>query len=228
MAQRKGVRKPSVKRSPTTRRPIATKFLDAFADAWNRHDVDRLMTFMDDDCVFEASAGPEVCGTRYEGRDQVRNRYAEVFATFPDARWAGARHVISGNRGVSEWTFSGTRADGTRVEVTGCDLYVTGREHSATGATGSAWEPTPWRAARGTARDALPVLPYCLAEPRCFSRDCPRAWTPARARLCDSEDRHLEPRERAAAAGWRDRVLGDQTFVAALDHLRPRLQAVGG
>jgi hypothetical protein len=25
-------------------------------------------------------------------------------------------------------------------------FYITGREHSATGATGSAWEPTPWRA----------------------------------------------------------------------------------
>jgi ketosteroid isomerase-like protein len=94
MARRKRVRKPSVKQSSTKRHPITTKFLDAFADAWNRHDVDRLMTFMSDDCVFEASAGPEVCGTRYEGRDQVRKGYAEVFATFPDAQWSGARHVI--------------------------------------------------------------------------------------------------------------------------------------
>jgi ketosteroid isomerase-like protein len=25
---------------------------------------------------------------------------------------------------VSEWTFTGTRRDGTRVEVTGCDLFT--------------------------------------------------------------------------------------------------------
>jgi ketosteroid isomerase-like protein len=25
---------------------------------------------------------------------------------------------------VSEWTFTGTRADGTRVEVHGCDLFT--------------------------------------------------------------------------------------------------------
>ena len=74
MARRKGARKPSVKRSSSKRHPITTKFLDAFADAWNRHDVDRLMTFMSDDCVFEASAGPEVCGTRYEGREQRAQR----------------------------------------------------------------------------------------------------------------------------------------------------------
>ena len=124
MVQRKGTRRANVERSPTKRRPVTAKFLDAFADAWNRHDVDRLMTFMSDDCVFEASAGPEVCGTRYEGREGVRKGYAEVFATFPDAQWSGARHVISRNRGVSEWTFTGTRVDGTRVEVTGCDLFT--------------------------------------------------------------------------------------------------------
>lgn len=124
MPRRKPLRKPAVKRTPAKRRPITAKSLDAFADAWNRHDLDRLMTFMSDDCVFEASAGPEVCGTRYEGREQVRKGYAEVFAMFPDAKWAGARHIISGNRGVSEWTFSGTRADGTRVEVTGCDVFT--------------------------------------------------------------------------------------------------------
>ena len=41
--------------------------LDRFADAWNRHDLDALMSMMTDDCVFEASAGPEVDGQRSEG-----------------------------------------------------------------------------------------------------------------------------------------------------------------
>ena len=103
---------------------VTRTVLDAFAAAWNRHDVDGLMSFMTEDCLFEASSGPDVCGTRYEGSDQVRKGFAEVFATFPDAHWADARHFISGNRGVSEWTFTGTKADGTRVEVTGCDLFA--------------------------------------------------------------------------------------------------------
>jgi hypothetical protein len=42
---------------------VSIEFLQAFADAWNRHDVDALMTFMTEDCVFEASAGEDVCGT---------------------------------------------------------------------------------------------------------------------------------------------------------------------
>lgn len=103
---------------------VTPEFLDAFADAWNRHDLDAIMSFMTDDCVFDASAGPDVCGTHYAGREAVRAAFAEVWATFPDAQWGGARHFVQGARGVSEWTFTGTRADATRVEVHGCDLFT--------------------------------------------------------------------------------------------------------
>ncbi len=103
---------------------VTPELLQAFADAWNRHDIDALMSFMTEDCVFEASAGPGVSGTRYVGREAVRAGYAEVWATYPDAHWGNARHFVHGDRGVSEWTFTGTKADGTRVEVNGCDLFT--------------------------------------------------------------------------------------------------------
>jgi steroid delta-isomerase-like uncharacterized protein len=103
---------------------VTPEVLQAFADAWNRHDVDALMSFMTEDCVFESAAGADVCGTRYVGHDAVRAGYAEVWSTFPDAHWGGARHYVQGNRGVSEWTFTGTRADGGGVEVHGCDLFT--------------------------------------------------------------------------------------------------------
>jgi len=103
---------------------VTTEVLQAFAEAWNRHDVDALMSFMTEDCRFEASAGPAVRGTSYSGREAVRAGFAEVWATFPDAHWGDARHFVCGDRGVSEWTFTGTRSDGTRVEVNGCDLFT--------------------------------------------------------------------------------------------------------
>ncbi|MBD9667226.1 nuclear transport factor 2 family protein [Variovorax sp. VRV01] len=103
---------------------VTAEVLQAFADAWNRHDVDALMSFMTPDCIFEASAGAEACGTRYAGGAAVRAAFAEVWAVFPDAHWGNARHFVHGDRGVSEWTFTGTRTDGTRVEVQGCDLFA--------------------------------------------------------------------------------------------------------
>jgi len=99
--------------------------LDAFAQAWNRHDIEALMSFMAPQCVFHTSAGPDASGTRHIGREAVRAAYQKAWADFPDAQWTRARHTVTGSRGLSEWTFVGTRAsDGVRVEVDGCDLFT--------------------------------------------------------------------------------------------------------
>ena len=104
---------------------VTVDMLEAFAQAWTRHDLDALMGFMADDCVFHTWTGPDAGGTRHIGRDAVRAAYAKAWADFPDARWTRARHFVHGRRGVSEWTFVGTRAsDGVRVEVDGCDLFT--------------------------------------------------------------------------------------------------------
>ena len=103
---------------------VTVEFLEAFGDAWNRHDVERLMTFMADQCVFETTAGPEVCGKRYEGRETVKWAFERVFQIFPDAHFGNAVHFVSGNRGLSEWIFTGTPSDGKRLEVKGCDVFT--------------------------------------------------------------------------------------------------------
>jgi steroid delta-isomerase-like uncharacterized protein len=103
---------------------VTVEFLQAFADAWNRHDVEDLMSFMTDDCVFESSSGEDACGTRYEGSEAVRKGYPKSWEDFPDAQWNDARHFVSGDRGVSEWVFTGTKAEGKRAEVAGCDIFT--------------------------------------------------------------------------------------------------------
>lgn len=102
------------------------RLLIEHTDAWNSHDIDRLMGLFVDDCVFEASGGPEPCGRRHTGRDQVRAAFAEVFASMPDAKWGdGRHHAISGEYGVSEWRLTGTLPDGSRLDVDGCDFLTT-------------------------------------------------------------------------------------------------------
>jgi len=103
---------------------ISTEFLQSFAEAFNAHDIKTIMSFMTEDCVFEASAGEKVDGEKFTGQEEVRKAFENVFATFPDAHWGNAHHFISGNRGFSEWIFTGTKSDGSKVEVTGCDLFT--------------------------------------------------------------------------------------------------------
>ena len=100
------------------------RLLHEFGEAFNRHDLDVLMALMTDDCVFDASAGESVDGERHHGPRAVGEAFAAVFAQFPDAQWRDARHFVAGDRGLSEWTFTGTRSDGTRVEVRGCDVFT--------------------------------------------------------------------------------------------------------
>ena len=108
----------------TAIRQVDVGFLESFCDAFNRHDLDALMAHMTDDCVFDASAGPDREGRRYRGQEAVRRGFAEVFATFPDGQWQEARHLVAGDRGLSEWVFRGTKTDGTRVEVNGIDVFT--------------------------------------------------------------------------------------------------------
>jgi steroid delta-isomerase-like uncharacterized protein len=103
---------------------VTVEFLEAFAEAWNRHDVDALMSFMTGDCVFESSGGEDVCGNRFEGAEAVRKGYSKAWEDFPDAQWNNSRHFVQGDRGVSEWIFTGTNADGKRSEVAGCDIFT--------------------------------------------------------------------------------------------------------
>ncbi len=103
---------------------ITESFLQSFADAFNAHDSKAIMAHMTEDCIFQASAGPDTDGEKFSGQYAVKMAFEKVFETFKDARWNNPQHFIAGDRGFSEWTFTGTRADGVKVEVTGCDLFT--------------------------------------------------------------------------------------------------------
>jgi hypothetical protein len=65
--------------------------------------------------------------------------------------WSGIGHVTVG-MARQGYDLQLTRYDEKGWRAT---FYTTGMEHSPTSATGSAWEPTPWRAVQSAARDAL-------------------------------------------------------------------------
>ena len=103
---------------------ISVADLRAYSAAWNAHDIDAIMAWMTDDCVFETGGGAEPWGTRFIGARAVRARFIEVWTDLPDVTFHNDRHFVSGDRGCSEWKFTGTRSDGSRVEVDGCDLFT--------------------------------------------------------------------------------------------------------
>ena len=98
--------------------------LKAIADAFNRHDLDAIMTFFADDAVFESPRGPHPWGRRFDGKLAVREGLAARFTGIPDVHYGEDDHFVAGDRGASEWTLTGTTTDRVRLEVRGCDLWT--------------------------------------------------------------------------------------------------------
>ena len=103
---------------------VTPRTLEEILDAFNRHDAHAVMSFFADDCVFETPKGPDPCGRRLVGKEQVREGVAARFAGIPDVHYGEATHVVCGNRGVSEWTLTGTTTEGDRLEFRGCDRWT--------------------------------------------------------------------------------------------------------
>jgi ketosteroid isomerase-like protein len=96
----------------------------AVTAAFDRHDVDGIMAHFAPDAVFDSPRGPDPWGRRFEGATSVRAGFTARFEGIPDVRYGDDVHFVSGDRGASEWTLSGTTTDGERLEVRGCDLWT--------------------------------------------------------------------------------------------------------
>lgn len=101
----------------------ATPSLQALLEAFNAHDLDAIMSFFTDDCVFDAPRGPAPGGRRLVGSQEVRKGFQARFDGIPDIEYCDDRHWTCGDRGVSEWTIRGTQSTGEPIEVRGCDLF---------------------------------------------------------------------------------------------------------
>jgi ketosteroid isomerase-like protein len=100
--------------------------LIALTEAFNAHDLDRIMSYFADDCVLEMPRGPNPWGSRSEGKAQVRAALATRFEGLPDVHYDGAQHFAdpAANAGMSKWTITGTTREGRKIEANGCDFYT--------------------------------------------------------------------------------------------------------
>jgi ketosteroid isomerase-like protein len=99
--------------------------LRELCEAFNAHDLDRVMAFFSDDvawrCRGEASRG--VLVSRANRTYAKRWQHVEGL---PDVHYGNAEHFVdsTADTGISKWTLTGTTREGTRLEVRGCDFYT--------------------------------------------------------------------------------------------------------
>jgi steroid delta-isomerase-like uncharacterized protein len=109
-------------RSSLISTPVTHETLKGFLDAFNRHDLDAILEYFAEDCVYYTPRGAKPRGDRYVGKDQVRAGLAKRFQGIPDVHYGDDTHWVGENFGVSEWTLTGTSQSGQQIEVRGVDL----------------------------------------------------------------------------------------------------------
>ncbi len=95
---------------------MTASVVDAFNAAFNSRDVDAVMAWVTDDCVFE-STGPAPDGARYEGAAAVRKRWEQLFAETGDLRFTTEELIMCGDRAVVRWLFEWTGGHVRGVDV---------------------------------------------------------------------------------------------------------------
>ncbi len=99
------------------------KIITDVCEAFNRHDADFIMSHFADGAVWLVSRGAPPEGGRLEGKDAIRAMLDRRFADIPDMAWEIHSHWVGGDRGASEWTVTGTEANGNVLNWLGCDLW---------------------------------------------------------------------------------------------------------
>ena len=97
------------------------RVVDAFLAAFNRRDVDGIMSLMTDDCVFEG-AWPAPDGAVLVGQQAVRKAWELLFQTRPGLLFEGEETFIAGDRAVARWIMRWTE-DGKQQHIRGVDIF---------------------------------------------------------------------------------------------------------
>ena len=98
--------------------PSLEDVIDAYNEAWNRHDLDGIVALHAPDMVFENWNA----GERAEG-SAVRAHIAQIFENWPDLRFTGRSLYVGDDFVVQEWTAYATHPNGTELSWEGVDIF---------------------------------------------------------------------------------------------------------
>jgi len=95
--------------------------LQAFVTATEQADIDALMSFIHEDCLYITTTG-SAPGTEYSGKQQIRAIFLEILGDDSGEVSYGPLYV-KGNRGTLEWKVVTPEPDGSHSTMRGVDLF---------------------------------------------------------------------------------------------------------
>jgi limonene-1,2-epoxide hydrolase len=95
-------------------------FLATLVQATNAHDLDAVLDCFDPGYRNQTPVHP---GRDFQGREQVRANWRQIFAFVPDVQARVLSWAAEGSEVWSEWEMSGSRLDGTRHLMRGVIIF---------------------------------------------------------------------------------------------------------
>ena len=92
--------------------------IEQFNEAFNRYDVDAVMTLMTDDIIFENSSGG-----RFEGKEGVRAVLSRAFEMMSMGGFTTEELFVAEDRCVVRWIYTLNREEPERGQVRGVDVF---------------------------------------------------------------------------------------------------------
>lgn len=108
-------------------REVTIQMLNEIQDAFNRQDVDAILSYFTEDCEWLMARGPDPWeAKRLRGKAAIGEVLRARYAVIPDMRWEDMTHFIAPDQGkaCSEWTVRGTPKDGAELNWLGCDIWT--------------------------------------------------------------------------------------------------------
>jgi ketosteroid isomerase-like protein len=90
--------------------------IERLVRAINSHDLEAMMSCFDDGYVNETPVHPK---RGFQGSDQVRRNWTQIFAAVPELRAQVLRTAVEGDVIWTEWDMTGTRDDGALFRMAG-------------------------------------------------------------------------------------------------------------
>ena len=89
--------------------PTPAVLIGRIQQATNEHDLESLVACFNEGYLSEIPVHP---ARSFQGRDQVRRNWTQIFAAVPDLNSRLVRSSVAGDIGWAEWEWTGTRLDG--------------------------------------------------------------------------------------------------------------------
>ena len=102
----------------------AEKMMGDYIAAFNAHDVEKILSFVTDDAVYECLG----LGRVNHGKKELKDFLSSMFTDLPDFKLEVKSGFMAGDQGASEWVMSGTFAHSSipGVPATGKSFSVRG------------------------------------------------------------------------------------------------------